>query len=249
MGTQELQSLSWLCMSAAAIVGGLFGAYATGFVSPFLCFGILACFGLVVSICGCFMSPELELTGDVEAEQALAHEHDEGREQRPRSCCQELSHNYRVVREALKTREMYRTILFFVIWGMVVPNYIEFMYFFKLDVVGFSQFTYSMLLLLGAVALTLGIVAYSLWLKGAEMQTLMLAGLLMSLVSTLCDLIFVLRLNLKIGIPDIWFVAFSSTVTSSFIYAFIVLPPYVLIAKITPSHVEATVFAFASTVM
>ena len=57
-----------------------------------------------------------------------------------------------------------------------------------------------------------------------------------------------LRWNLAIGIPDLVWVMFSSTALNTFIYAFLVLPPGVLFAKLTPAHVEATMYAFTSSI-
>ena len=51
-----------------------------------------------------------------------------------------------------------------------------------------------------------------------------------------------------IGIPDIVWVMFSSTAMNTLIYAFLILPPGVLFAKLTPAHVEATMYAFTSSV-
>ena len=55
-----------------------------------------------------------------------------------------------------------------------------------------------------------------------------------------------LRWNLAIGIPDLIWVMFSSTALNTFIYAFLILPPGILFAKLTPAHVEATMYAFTS---
>jgi len=63
------------------------------------------------------------------------------------------------------------------------------------------------------------------------------------------NLIFVLRWNIALGIDDMIFVIFTSLVTSSLNYAFQIIPPLVALAKMTPKHVEATMFAFSNTVI
>lgn len=65
-----------------------------------------------------------------------------------------------------------------------------------------------------------------------------------SVISCLMTLIFVLRLNLKAGIPDIYFVLVTGLVFDSAILGFTLLPLGVLMTKITPPHIEATVYAF-----
>ena len=57
------------------------------------------------------------------------------------------------------------------------------------------------------------------------------------------------RWHEDIGISSIVFLAFTVTTIFPLLMAFFMLPPFVLIAKITPAHVEATVFSFAASVI
>lgn len=77
-----------------------------------------------------------------------------------------------------------------------------------------------------------------------------MVGLAMALtiVASFCDLCFVLKWNQAIGIPDLAWVICSSTALSTLIFAFLILPPGVLFAKLTPAHVEATMYAFTSSI-
>lgn len=72
--------------------------------------------------------------------------------------------------------------------------------------------------------------------------------MVMVMLASFFDMCFVLRWNLALGIPDIIWVLCSSTAMGTLIFAFLVLPPSVLLAKLTPAHVEATMFAFTSSV-
>jgi len=54
---------------------------------------------------------------------------------------------------------------------------------------------------------------------------------------------FVLRLNLSLGIDDLAFVILTSIFSDTASLAFSLLPSVVLFAKITPVHIEATIFA------
>ena len=73
------------------------------------------------------------------------------------------------------------------------------------------------------------------------------SGIVMFLASAV-DLCFVLGWNRKVGVPDIIWVLCGSTAMNTLLYAFCILPPGVLFAKMTPSHVEATIYAFTSSV-
>jgi hypothetical protein len=54
---------------------------------------------------------------------------------------------------------------------------------------------------------------------------------------------FVLRLNLSVGISDLQFTVLMSVFSGTAGLAFSLLPTLILFAKITPHHIEATVFA------
>ena len=68
------------------------------------------------------------------------------------------------------------------------------------------------------------------------------------ILASFTDMCFVLRWNLLLGIPDIVWVLCSSTALGTLIFAFIAIPPSVLFAKMTPAHVEATMYAFVTSV-
>ena len=66
----------------------------------------------------------------------------------------------------------------------------------------------------------------------------------MYFVSYALNLVYLTRSNLSIGIPDWIMASFSGVVIESLIFAFNMLPLMVLMAKVTPPKVEATIFAF-----
>ena len=65
-------------------------------------------------------------------------------------------HNWYEVLELFKLREFRNTILYFLLTGLTCPSFKSFGYFFYMDVVGLSMFTYSMLGVLGFGALFIG---------------------------------------------------------------------------------------------
>ena len=63
-------------------------------------------------------------------------------------------------------------------------------------------------------------------------------------IGGLITLVFVLRWNITyLGINDVVFIIFTSLITDSLSQTFSFLPSLVLFAKVTPPHVEATVFS------
>ena len=107
---------------------GLFGAYFTGFLNPRWCFGLIGAFGVVVLIAAFGLNSELEKESDL----SLTN--------RPRTFTQEVRHNWRVVKNQFKLRLFWRTLLFFALIGVTRVNSQQFLYFWKLEVAGLSQF-------------------------------------------------------------------------------------------------------------
>ena len=50
----------------AAVFGGLSGAFMTGFLTPYWCFGIYAIFGFVVFASAFSIKPEIEIESDID---------------------------------------------------------------------------------------------------------------------------------------------------------------------------------------
>jgi hypothetical protein len=103
--------------------------------------------------------------------------------------------------------------------------------------------------LVGAVALLLGIGIYEKWFKETEPRIMIGGAFALTMVASFFDMCFVLRWNIDyFYIPDIVWVLCSSTAMGTLIFAFMIMPPGVLFAKLTPAHVEATVYAFTSSI-
>ena len=87
---------------------------------------------------------------------------------RPVGFWAELKRNLYEIKEAFKIREYYLIILYLFIGGFLVPNFGSFGYYFMLDVVGISKFTYSMLTVLGYICLLIGTQFFNKYFKESE---------------------------------------------------------------------------------
>jgi hypothetical protein len=137
----------------------------------------------------------------------------------------------------------YSVILYLCSTALLVPSFSSFGYYFMMDVAKVSQFSYSMLGLVGYVCLFIGTWLFQTYFKNYEMRTLILLDTCVSIVFAPLSFMFVFRTNIKWGIPDLPLVVFTETVTDVISMAFIFLPMSVLFAKITPRYIEATCFA------
>ena len=114
-------------MALGSVIGGLSGAFMTGFLTPYWCFGIYAIFGFAVFASAFSIKPEIENESDIELMLSM----ESGR---TRNCCQEFIHNMKIVKQEFKLPLFQRTILFFFLMGITRPTFSEYLYYFKLDV-------------------------------------------------------------------------------------------------------------------
>ena len=76
--------------------------------------------------------------------------------------------------------------------GFTVPRFDDFLYYYKTGPAGFSQLTYSLLTLLGALALVIGIFLYQKYFKETEVRTMIGLAMFLTILASFTDIIFVL---------------------------------------------------------
>lgn len=106
----------------------------------------------------------------------------------------------------------------------------------------FSQETIGFIFSVGSIGALLGVILYQNVLKDYPFRGLLFWTQLLSSFSGMLDLILVLRLNLKFGMPDYLFVVIDESV-SQMIGRIKWMPLLVLSSKLCPSGIEGTFFA------
>jgi hypothetical protein len=128
--------------------------------------------------------------------------------------------------------------------GLLVPSFGDVNYYFSINVLHFSKFSISMLTLLSYISLMGGTLLYNKYFKDFEIRSLLQMSQLCSVMGALINLVLILRLNITVlGINDLSFVVLTSIISDTMSLAFSFLPTLVLFTKITPNHIEASVFA------
>lgn len=94
----------------------------------------------------------------------------------------------------------------------------------------------------GAMGSLVGVFVYQNYLKGFRFRDTLLWAQLLYSVAGLLDLLLVLRINLKLGIPDYFFVVIDDLV-SMLIVRMKWMPLLVLSSKLCPAGIEGTFFA------
>lgn len=131
--------------------------------------------------------------------------------------------------------------LFFVIMGATIPSFGDFLYYYQIEVSGFSQFTYSMLTVLAFVTLFASTLIYTHFLKDQEISTMMITACAINLVGALTTVMYCSERTF--GLSPLVFVCLTSTVTDTLYSAYTTLPAMVLFAKLIPENVESSMFA------
>lgn len=140
--------------------------------------------------------------------------------------------------------EIYLVIVFFILNGLMSPDFGDFSYYFMLNTCHITKFQYSMLGTIGQFTSILGVQFYSEYLKDVEVRTVMYYSTVCSIISSLSQYAMACRWNTQIGVPDLMFIVCTDTIFGIMSLAMNTLPTLALFAKVTPAKIEGTVFAF-----
>ena len=89
-------------------------------------------------------------------------------------CCDRTKHNCsKLFCEGLTTKELTLSLIFFILLGILIPTYAEFMYYYQITVAEFSKFTYAMLRLVSFGGIFLGSIIFNLLLKNLSIRVTM----------------------------------------------------------------------------
>lgn len=136
------------------------------------------------------------------------------------------------------------TLLFLILSIPLDLRFVETMYYFNVNYAGFSEEEVSYISSFKSFSFLLGTTLYGRYFINQEFRTALILCQVMNLLNQLSNLTYTTRLNTYLGIPDIWMLVFSGFFMEALIFAFSMLPLMVLMAKVTPPKVEATIFAF-----
>ncbi|XP_074296115.1 putative folate-biopterin transporter 6 isoform X2 [Silene latifolia] len=107
---------------------------------------------------------------------------------------------------------------------------------------GFSKEFVGMIYAIGAVGSIIGIMIYHKFLKEFPFRSLLFSIQLLYAASGMLDLMFILRWNLTLGIPDAFFIIMEETILH-IISRIRWMPMLVLSARLCPSGIEGTFYA------
>lgn len=223
----DMQSLCALSSSLGALVGFSLSGILVHLIGPVGVFGLLAIpFGLVLSVGVLLKEP---YTTDFTCRQVT----------------QKFTDACKAMWTTLKCPEVWRPCLYMYISLTLSLNIYQGMFYWFTDSEGgpsFSKETIGYIYSIGSVGSLLGAILYQYGLKDYPFRDLCFWTQLLFGLSGMLDLMLVLRLNLKFGIPDSLFVVIDVSV-SQMILRLKWMPLLVLSSKLCPPGIEGTLFA------
>jgi folate/biopterin transporter len=147
----------------------------------------------------------------------------------------------------VKQEQIYKPVIFILLY-LSTPSYGDPMFYFYTNELKFTPLVMGRLRLIYGIASVLGIILYNKYLKNINFKKLMVASTIVSVSFNLLAMVLVSRLNLTLGIPDIWFCMGADALTTA-LAEINSMPLLVLACEICPKNIEGTLYAFLMSVM
>ena len=117
--------------------------------------------------------------------------------------------NFEEIKKGFQIKVLSKTLLFFCILGMVVPNFQDYFYYYQLDVVDFSKLTYALLQAIGNLGILVGAILYKDAVNAFGIRGMMVGACLVNLVGALGSLLFVE--GITFGLSPVVFLGITGT--------------------------------------
>ena len=210
------------------IGGSLLGGYTTENNCNQLVFLTLSAISLLTAVVGCFMSNSLE--NKILNNMSLGDR---------------LKSNIKDMQTGFKIREFSRSILFFILLGALVPSFADYFFYYLTDYAGVSKFQYALIFLYSYIALFAGsLIYYGLFLD-KNIHVMMVVACLINVGGSIMSMLMVM--GKTFGFSNFVFVFFGTTAVTDAVYGMLItLPSEILIAKMIPQNIEASLFAITT---
>jgi len=198
-GSEDLQSYSWIMSGFGGVAGALMGGEITRMSKPFWAFYIISVSGMIMGCLGLTMDKSVESINDDLIKMNFSR--------RARLVLREVWKGLRLV-------ELNRAVLFFLIMSFVVPSFRDYIYYFEMDVLGFSKFQYALLMTFGFFSLIVGSLIFNACFKQTSLRCVVTCGVVINFIGASFTVLFVRQIYF--GLSPMAFVICTSTVTDTF---------------------------------
>ncbi|KAL0330187.1 UNVERIFIED_CONTAM: putative folate-biopterin transporter 2 [Sesamum radiatum] len=223
----DMQSLCALSSSIGALVGFSFSGIFVHLIGPQGVYGLLTLPAGLVFIVGILLKEPRT--------SSFAYE----------QINQSFLNAGKAMWKTLKCPDVWRPCLYMYLSFSLSLNISEGMFYWATDSEAgpsFSKEIIGYVMAIGSIGSLLGAILYQYGLKDYPFRDLLFWAQILSCLSGMLDLVLVLRWNLKLGIPDYFFVVIDASV-SQMIGRLKWMPLLVLSSKLCPPGIEGTFFA------
>lgn len=155
-----------------------------------------------------------------------------------------------MIADAIKNKEIYMPLIFFVATGFMVPNYDDVTYFFLLNFCRISHEQFTYLAMNQSLGIIIGLIVYVKYLKNVEVWKLILASLCFNFLVNTIQYCNFLRINVTyFDIGDIPVNAFIMLLGKGTQTSLSVVPMTVMMMNVIPANIEASMFAFITAIL
>jgi hypothetical protein len=116
--------------------------------------------------------------------------------------CHSCSRTFSQVCYLFKFKEWYLPIAFFLVQGILIPNFDDLHYMFLTEIVGMPKYEYDFLNIITYVGILFFVLLYNKCFPGAQVWVLILVSLFLFIIMTSLMLINAMRVNIEWGISD-----------------------------------------------
>ena len=180
------------------VAGALLGGEITKNMTPYWAFYIISVSGMIMACLGLLMDKSVE---NINSELISM------------SFRRRAKLVLREVWKCLRLEELNRAVLFFLIMSFVVPSFRDYIYYFELDVLGFSKLQYALLMTFGFFSLIAGSLIFNACFKEFSLRFVVMCGVIINFIGSSLTVLFVRQTFF--GLSPLMFIVCTSTVTDT----------------------------------
>lgn len=137
---------------------------------------------------------------------------------------------------------IYKPVIFILMY-MATPSYSDPLFYFYTSVLNFTPSTMGRLKLVYGFASVAGIFIFNKFLRSISFKKIIFVTKILSLIFNMLTIVLVERVNLRLGIPDIYFCLATDSLTIA-LAEINTMPLLVLACNLCPKNIEGTLYAF-----
>lgn len=224
----ELQSICWMMKGIGSTLASIISGFLVRSVSFDYIILILVVYCLILTIvCTIFLHEKKQ----EDSERVIVG----------RMCCYKIAHSLKRILRVMTQPEMLRPALFIFLLGCTPSSATPFFYF-LVSKLNFDSRALGLISSVSNASVAFGSFIYGKCFRNVHFRKFFIVIVLISFVLSLTPMILVKGWNAKIHVPDFWFVLSDDVFLATF-GEIGLMPCLVLVAKMCPNGIEATIYA------